>query len=169
MLVVVLGGAMTELLTLAEAVRATGRSASTLRRLIRAGRLDTHPRRSDRDPLLFTPDALASAGLVVTVQVTADTGRADALAVQVATLTAERDAARSETQQVRAELTEKVTQLTADLASERRAFIVQQADYRELTQALAGALAQQRAELPAQGITVQDSPQKQKRVRWFSK
>jgi uncharacterized coiled-coil DUF342 family protein len=119
--------------------------------------------------LLFTPDALASAGLVVTVQVTADTGRADALAVQVATLTAERDAARSETQQVRAELTEKVTQLTADLASERRAFIVQQADYRELTQALAGALAQQRAELPAQGITVQDSPQKQKRVRWFSK
>jgi len=158
---------MAELLTLAEAVQATGRSASTLRRLVRAGQLDTHPRSSDRDPLLFTPDALASAGLVVTIQATADTGRADALAVQVATLTAERDAARSETERVRAELTEKVTQLTADLASERRAFIVQQAAYSELTQALAGAL--QRAELPAQVVSVQASPQKQKRWGWFSK
>ena len=88
---------MSELLTLSEAVRATGRSVSTLRRLVRAGQLTSHPRSSDRDPLLFTPDALASAVLVVTIQATADTGRADALAVQVATLTAERDAARSET------------------------------------------------------------------------
>ena len=160
---------MAELLTLAEAVQATGRSASTLRRLVRAGQLDTHPRSSDRDPLLFTPDALTAAGLSVVIQATAETGRADALAVQVATLTSERDAARSETERVRAELTEKVTQLTADLASEKRALGERQAAYDELTQALAGALAQQRAELPAQVVTVQDSPQKQKRRRWFSK
>jgi len=59
--------------------------------------------------------------------------------------------------------------LTADLASEKRALGERQAAYDELTQALAGALAQQRAELPAQVVTVQDSPQKQKRRRWFSK
>lgn len=118
----------TDYLTLKDAAERTGVSITTLRRLVRSGRLKTQRRANDRQPVRVTTEALTAAGLTVHASQAgySDTVQADSQAVvilreRVSDLEQRLDAAQAE-----------VSRLAIQAAGDQRALAERQAAYQEL-------------------------------------